>query len=108
MTKRRDNSDALDAAFDRLAEAAVGDREYPSGTLFVPDDSPYALLLTAARAVTGGAVALVRGDGATQLFTPASALGMEAEPATAGVANRFTVTESSGGFVRAVHPVVVE
>ena len=102
MKKRRPNSEALNAAFDRLAEAAVGEGLYPAGTVFVPDDSPYSTLLVAARVMSGAPVALVRGDGETQLFVATGAT----VTATVGAENDFRVTESSGGFVRTVHPVV--
>lgn len=103
MKKRRPNSEALNAAFYRLAEAAVGEQAFPAGTAFVPDDSPYSALLVAARVMSGGPVVLVRGDGQTQLFV---ATGASAVTATFGAENEFRVTESSGGFVRTVHPVV--
>ncbi len=101
--KRHSNSEALNAAFDRLAEAAVGEGAYPAGTVFVADDSPYSALLVAARVMSGAPVALVHGDGQTELFVASIA---SAVTATVGAENEFQVTESSGGFVRTVHPVV--
>jgi hypothetical protein len=103
VKKRRPNSEALNAAFDRLAEAAVGEDVFPAGTVFVPDDSPYSALLVTATVMSGAPVALVRGDGETQLFL---ATGASAVTATYGAENEFHVTESSGGFVRTVHPVI--
>ena len=103
MHKRRPNSDALDAAFDRLAEAAVGDVTYPPGTVFIAEDLPYASVVVASRAVSGAPVALVRSDGQMDLVV---ALATTSGIATMGVENDFHVTQSSGGFVRTVHPVL--
>jgi hypothetical protein len=106
VTKRRPNSKALNAGFDRLVDAALGEHDYPPGTTFIADDSPYSDLLVAARAMTGGAVALVSHDGTTQLFAADARLDVEADTVTAGVVSRFRVTSSSGGFVRTLHPVI--
>lgn len=103
VKRRRPNSEALNSAFDRLAEAAVGDELFPASTVFVPDDSPYSAVVVAARVTSGAPVAIVHADGKTELFvgTPTTAV-----TATAGAENDFYLTTSSGGFVRTVHPVL--
>ena len=98
----------MDAAFDRLVEAAVGDGEgarYPSGTTFVPSDAPHAAMVVSARTVAGGAVAVVHAD-RVELYLKGGPFRAESPASTVGSYPDFVVGASSAGFVDRLHPVV--
>jgi hypothetical protein len=105
MAKRRPNSSALDAAFDRFIEAALGEGEssYPSGTTFIASDSPFLRAVMAESLTTGGSVAVVLESRAVVFV----AGDLEREPVSLGAESSFARGgDSSAFFVTNLHPVV--
>ena len=108
MKKRRPNSPEMNAAFDRLLEAAVSggvDARYPSGTTFVPSDAPHAAMVVSARTLAGGTVAMVHTD-RVEVYLKGGPFRAESPPATVGSYPDFVRGASSDRFVGRLHPVV--
>jgi hypothetical protein len=107
VKKRRPNSSEVDAAFDRLIEAGIGEEAavYPSGTSFVPGDAPHLAVIVSARTMGGGTVAVVHTDH-VDVYLNAGPFHAESPPVTMGSYPDFTVGASSGLFVERLHPVV--